>query len=50
MRDERVDCKICAKLDGILMRESDLIFAVPPLHIGCRCRLLLHLDQTTQSG
>src|SRR3990172_205573 len=50
MRDDRVDQDICAKLDGILMRPSDTIFAVPPLHYGCRCRLLLRLEGETLSN
>lgn len=50
MRDERVDCKICKKLDGVLMKPNDAIFAIPPLHANCRCRLLLRLDGETLSS
>lgn len=50
MRDDRVDCRICAPLDGMLMSPSDPEWAQPPLHYNCRCRLLLHSQGQTLSG
>lgn len=50
MRDDKVDCRICAPLDGMLMSESDFHFAQPPLHYGCRCRLILTDGRDTLSG
>jgi SPP1 gp7 family putative phage head morphogenesis protein len=49
MRDDRVDCRICAPLDGLRFRESDPEFVEPKLHIGCRCRLLLVINGETIS-
>lgn len=50
MRDDKVDCRICKPLDGLLMKPSSIFFAQPPLHFGCRCRLLIRLRRSTMSG
>lgn len=50
MRDDRVDCRICKPIDGLIFGENYSDLPVPPLHPNCRCRLLLRKVGVTLSG